>query len=617
MKKIAPVVVGLLFINSMYAQQQNYPQRVDTKITVITPKSVKVTQSPNLLFSKEQMVKIENEIAREKTERSQRKARVFEHSVAEGPQYGNDAASIQTTMGKRQAVGVKAKWAGLSGSSQPLDPTGSVGMTQYVQSINVTPFAVYDKAGTGTPTYQGSVGTITNTGTDGDPVVVYDKFADRWCITQMSGSGGDIGFAVSKTNNPSGAWTAYRYTFASGGHDYEKFSVWSDGYYMTANNGGSMMIFDRAAMITGSTTAKAIQANYKVQSGAGGGFFLSLPGDADGLIPPAGLRCPMFAFSDNGWGGSFIDGVQVWSVGTTWGATPTANVTLDATIPVAAFDASYTSGWTDITQPGSQKVDAIGGICMYRAQWNNFIGTNRVALCWSVKIATGIYGTKWVELWQDQTSKVWTLHQEGIYHPDATASQWLGSIAMDCNGDIALGYSKASSSVPVSLCYTGRLANDPLGQMTISETIVWPGSGSINSNRIGDYSQLAQDPADPTTFWYTGTYAKSGTRAAGIFSFQLATACVTDVANNKPVEPEFSVYQAGNSLFVRAAQLPSNDNHRVQLFDVSGKLISEKSISVNGNSFETTLDAGKLSAGVYIVRIGTADFQRVKKIIIQ
>jgi hypothetical protein len=391
---------------------------------------------------------------------------------------------------------------------------------------------------------------------------------------------------------------------------------------MTGNNDQSssyVIIMERAAMIAGTAGARSITAAYTPPSGQGGGtFWLPLPADADGQIPPAGLRCPLFGYTDNAWGGSEIDGVKVWSVGTTWGATPTANVTLDATIPTAAFDASYTSNWNDVTQPGSQKIDAIGGICMYRAQWNSFIGTNRVALCWSVKISTGVYGTKWVELWQDQTTKAWSLHQEGIYHPDAS-SQWLGSIAMDCNGDIALGYSKASASIPVSLCYAGRLAGDPLGQMTIPETVVFTGTGPTPggnyANRIGDYANMAIDPADQNTFWLTGTYV-TNSRYGGIVSFQLAP-CATGVNENIKVGPEFSVYQSGGSLYVKASNLLSNDNHRVQLFDASGKMISEKSVAVIGNAFETTMDASKLSTGVYLVRIGTPDFQRVKKVIVQ
>ncbi|HET7817956.1 MAG TPA: hypothetical protein VFL70_01480 [Bacteroidia bacterium] len=439
MKKITLTIFYLILLGKVNAQEKNSPQPIEAKITVSTALSFQETQSINLLFSKDQIENMDFEAAREKAERSNRKPQQFKYTVVDGPQYGNDPASIQTNMGTRQSLGVLKKWSGLSSSSQPLDPTGSVGMTQYVQSINATPFAVYDKTGTGTVVYQGSVGTVTGTSSTGDPVVVYDKFADRWCITNMTGSTG-IGFAVSKTNNPAGAWNAYKFS-TTGSNDYLKFGVWSDGYYMTFNNGGKILVFERDAMIAGNANARSIAASFTVPTNAGEGFWLPLPGDADGLIPPAGLRCPLFSYTDNGWGGSEIDAIKIWSVGVTWGSSPTANITLDATIPTAAFDASYDSNWNCITQPGTQKLDVIGGVTMYRAQWNSFIGTNRVALNWPVKVTSTQYAIKWVELRQDQTTKAWSLYQEGTYNPDAS-SRWLGSIAMDCNGAIALCYAK-------------------------------------------------------------------------------------------------------------------------------------------------------------------------------
>lgn len=619
MKKITLFLFSLLLISEIFAQEINQPQDVTKKVIVTTASEFHVTQSINMLYNKEQIdnmdfdaAKEKAEIDREERERSNRKAQTFKYSVADGPQYGNDPASIQTTMGTRQSLGVIKKWNGLSGSSQPLDPSGAVGMTQFVESINATPFAAYDKSGTGATVYSGSVGTITGTGSDGDPVVIYDKFADRWVICQMNGASG-IGIAVSKTNNPAGAWSAYKFTFAAGGNDYIKFSVWSDGYYMTGNTSGNILVFERAAMIAGTAGARSIGASFTIPTNAGEGFWLPLPGDADGVLPPAGLRCPLFAYTDNAWGSPEIDGVKVWSVGVTWGTTPTANVTLDATLPTAAFDASYQSSWNDVTQPGSQKLDGIGGICMFKSQWSSFVGTNRVVLNWGVLIAGGQRSIKWVELRQDQTTKVWSLYQEGTYTPDAS-NRWLGSIAMDCSGNIGLCYSKTSASIPMCLAYTGRLATDPLGTMTLAETIAFPGTGSISgSNRIGDYSQTSIDPADGNTFWHVGTYCNAG-RKTGIFSFQIAPCSSVGIDEPKKNIVEFSVFQIGTTVNVKCSQLSSNDPLMVQLYDIAGKKISEKEINPTTNSFEAAMDVSGLAAGLYIVRIGNSNFQKVKKI---
>src|SRR5207245_6702616 len=90
--------------------------------------------------------------------------------------------------------------SGYTISGEPPDTNGSVGSTQYVQWVN-SAFAVYDKA-TGNKVYPASGfaagNTIwsgfsagrCNTDNSGDPIVLWDKQAQRWIFTQ---------FAVSST----------------------------------------------------------------------------------------------------------------------------------------------------------------------------------------------------------------------------------------------------------------------------------------------------------------------------------------------------------------------------------------------------------------------------------
>jgi len=619
MKKTSLLVSCLLIMGGLHAQvalPTSGPGVIDGPTVVMTAKSFKITKSLNMILSQDKIDKINfDSIKKEMPDREHRKAQTFKYTVADGPEYGNDSATTQRIMGTRLPLAVIKQWSGLNGGCDPQDPSGAAGMTQYVQSVNATPFAVYNKTGTGTPVYTGSVGTVTGGGTDGDPIVLYDKFADRWFLAELDGWSG-FALAVSATNDPTGSWYAYQFT-APQMPDYLKFSVWSDGYYMTSNNGsGTVYCFERAAMLTGSPSARSIYKTFTEPTNAGFGFWLPLPGDADGVIPPAGQRCPLFSYTDNAWGTGVIDGVKVWSMGVTWGTTPTANITLDATIPTAAFDASYDNNWDDITQPGSQKLDGLGGVCMYRAQWNSFVGTNRVVLNWGVKIGTATQRSiKWVELRQDQTSGTWSLYQEGTYAPDA-ANRWNGSIAMDCNGDIALCYAKASSTISACLAYTGRVPSDPLGTMSLAETVVFPGSGSItSSNRFGDYSHTSIDPADGNTFWHTGMYCSGGSKT-GIYSFQIAP-CTVGLNEEAAAVTAVTTVQTGDNITVKASNLPSNDENVVQLYDISGKKISESKINPSFKSFETTIDASGLISGIYIVRVGTPDYQKVVKIAIQ
>ncbi|MFH0865213.1 MAG: T9SS type A sorting domain-containing protein [Bacteroidota bacterium] len=621
MKKKSLLFTGLFIAGCAFSQEKlptSGPGVIDGPTVVVTATSFKETKALNLIFSQDEIDKMDFEKAKEMPDRAYRKPQTFKYSTLDGAEYGNDSSSMQTVMGDKQPLSVIKQWSGLDGGYSPQDPTGAAGLTKYVQSVNDAPFAVYEKSGTGTPVFTGDIGTVTGASNQmGDPIVLYDKFADRWFVAELDGWGNDFALAVSQTNDPAGAYYAYQFT-APQMPDYLKFSVWENGYYMTSNNGaGTVYCFERAAMLTGTPGARAIYKNFTEPYNAGDGFWLPLSADADGLIPPSGTRCPFFAYTDNGWGGSEIDAVKVWSMGVTWGATPAADITLDATLPTAAFDASYDYNWDDITQPGTQKLDGLGGVCMYRAQWSSFIGTNRVVLNWAVKISATQRSIKWVELRQDQSSEIWSLYQEGIYTPDAT-NRWCGSMAMDCNGDIALCYAKASSTISACLAYTGRLYSDPLGTMSLAETVVFPGSGSIGGggdNRFGDYSQTSIDPVDGNTFWHTGMYSSGGS-ATGIYSFQIAP-CIVGIDGEEATESEFTVYQSDNIINVKVSGLPADDEYVVQLYDISGKKISENKINSISKSFEATIDVKGLISGMYLVRIGTPDFQRVAKVALQ
>lgn len=431
-------------------------------------------------------------------------------------------------MGNRNAAETRASWAGQTASGfRPYDPSGAVGPSHYVQMINSTTFKVYDKVA-GTVLLTGTLGNLWTpaTGNAGDPIVLYDKAADRWLLAQFgTSSDKKIYIAISTTNNPMGSY--YTYTFVSPQFpDYLKFSVWQDGYYMTSNQTQQKVFaFERTAMLAGTPGARSIYVNYSPPKS---GFFVPLPGDAsDGVLPPAGTPCPIFSYSDNGWGTGFVDAMNIYQMAVNWvPATPTATITLAANLSTAAFDASYNASWNDCPQPGTtQKLDGIGGVCTYRAQWKSWGGYNSIVLNWGVKISASQRSIKWCELRQNQSTGAWSIYQEGIYTPDAN-TRWLGSIAMDNNGSIGLSYIKSNStSIYPGLYYTGRRTCDPLGTLPVTEALVVAGTGyQTGTNRVGDYSQTTLDP-DGVTFWSTSEYmgGTSGASAARtrVFSYQI------------------------------------------------------------------------------------------------
>ena len=118
-------------------------------------------------------------------------------------------------------------------------------------------------------------------------------------------------------------------------------------------------------------------------------------------------------------------------------------------------------------------------------------------------------GVRWFEL--RKTGAAWSLYQEGTYAPGTTLNRWMGAIAMDGSGNIALGYNVSDSATYPGIRYAGRLASDALGTLPKGEHTLVNGTASNGSNRYGDYSAMSVDPSDDCTFWFTGQWNAAGT----------------------------------------------------------------------------------------------------------
>ncbi len=512
-----------------------------------------------------------------------------------------------------------------SGSCPP-DPDGAVGPTQYVQAVNSS-YQVFSKAGTALTGVIDLKTLFPNIpGDDGDPIVLFDKFADRWVITEFQVSKAPCGFsiAISKTNDATGAFYVYNFSNAvwttNNYPDYVKFSIWSDGYYMTGQFAPEdVVVLDRARMLAGKTSAGMILAPTPTSPyyfGGNNSLYTSaktLDCDASAL-PPYGSPEYMVFFENKASGG-FSDMIKFYKcVHDTTAHTLTVS-RADSLAPTT-FSAYFTGGSEkDISQPGSaSSLDALDGTFNFRVPFMSFTGHNSVVMCNSVNVGSGVSGIRWYECRQNGAGQPWTIYQSGTYAPSDGASRWNGAIGMDQDGDIAIEYSVSSSSIYPSIRYTGRMAADALGTMTGTETVAVAGTSPAVScvNRWGDYSEMTLDPKDNVTFWNTNEYCKAGAEASRIFSFQLTTS-PTGVTNLIDLT-EFKVYQNSNVIEVIANKLPSDDNVQVDLFDIVGKQISSQIAKPVSNAIQTTVSVSGLPTATYFVRIGNPNYQRVFKV---
>lgn len=400
----------------------------------------------------------------------------------------------------------------------PPDTNGAVGLTQHVQWVN-TSFAIFDKS-TGTLLAGPTSGNTLWTGfggdcertNDGDPIVTFDKLANRWVFSQFSVSSGPPFLqcvAVSTTSDATGSYNRYSFQY-SDFDDYPKMGVWPDAYYVTFNMfasatgpfvGADVCAYDRNAMLNGQA---ATQVCFQQNNSVGG----LLPSDLDGTTPPpVGSPNYMISYGSNS--------LELFKFHVDFVTPTNSTFTGPTNIPVAPFT-PLCGGGTCVPQPGTtQQLDSLADRLMYRLAYRNFGDHESLVVNHSVAVNSS-GGVRWYEL-QNPNGAV-TVAQQSTFAPN-TDFRWMGSIAMDQAGDMALGYSVSSSSTNPSIAVTGRKSSDPANAMQV-ETVVVAGTGSQTSStrnlsRWGDYSAMQVDPVDDCTFWYTNEYIKTN----GIFNW--------------------------------------------------------------------------------------------------
>jgi len=401
---------------------------------------------------------------------------------------------------------------GVACNCAPPDTDGEVGLTQYVQIVNEG-YQVFNKT-TGASVlgpsaistlWAGFGGVCQNNGS-GDPVVLYDQLADRWVISQFAGTSvpTDECVAVSTTSDATGSYNRYGFHLGTSFFDYPKLSVWPDAYYMSMNVfntagtaflGPQPFAFDRAKMLAGTPATF-------VSTGITGGPTEDsyLPADLDGsTLPAAGAPGTFVEFPGS-------SAYKVWHFHADFATPGNTTFTLFASPPAAGFTQLCPATRACVPQLGSaNNLDGIGDRLMHRLAYRNFGGFESVVGNFTVS-SGGVAGIRWFEL-RNVTAGPVTVFQESTYQPD-TAWRWMGSVAQDQQGNLALGFSTSSSLINPQIRYAGRLVSDPTNNLAQGEAHLFDGTGSQTgtSNRWGDYSALSIDPVDDCTFWYTQEY---------------------------------------------------------------------------------------------------------------
>jgi len=431
---------------------------------------------------------------------------------------------------------------GQCGSGWPPDPNGDVGPNHYIEAVNDA-IGIYNKTGTLLAAFTednlwSGVGTTPCNGkSQGDPVVIYDWLADRFILTwfafNVNASFDPVSpfyqcIAASKTADPvAGGYWLYAIRMDLGGagfppvgdlNDYGKFGLWHDCLYMATNEFSAAPNFNYDGVAYASFSRSDLYGGLLLTSAMGyigpaSNVFTMVPSNNQATGANAAQPgTPNYFVSQSG--SSFALEVRKFTAGTNCGAGGSFGG------PTNVSEASYTfQSGAIVPQPNTtHTLDMIDDRVMQKVQYRKIAGVESLWVTHPVGTGSGTTAMQWAQINVTGGTVATTPVQQQIYAPDTTLYRFMGSLAVDKKGNMALGYTTSNATAPnfPSIAYSGRLATDPLNTLPQTEVQLIAGGGSQANtcgggpcDRWGDYSSMSLDPADECTFWYTNEYYSS------------------------------------------------------------------------------------------------------------
>ena len=472
-------------------------------------------------------------------------------------------------------------------NATPTDPSIAIGPNHVFVVFN-TGFSIFDKSGNlmfgpvaPNPAIFPSSGCC-------DLTASYDAAADRWVITFL-GSGAQV--AVSDGPDPiNDGWFTYNIGAIN---DYQKLSVWSDGYYLTDNTSSSNRVWamERTEMLAGNA---AQILGFNLPGIATSGFYSPQALNVSDANMPAAGGATFLYLQDDAWSGVSTDHVKLWTLDVDWNAgngVMSAATELPATPYISVFDGG---SFSNLEQPGGSSVDALQATIMNQAQFRKFANHNSALFNFVIDTdATSgeLAGVRWYELRQDDDNMPWTVYQEGTYMAPDGRHAWHASMIMDVQGNIGMGYtSMAGPTTPnptnfrISSYYTGRFAADPIGTMTVIEELIAAGGQNIPSTRYGDYSKIDVDPSDDKTFWFINEYQNGG-RKGVVGVFKIAPDFANDAGVVSIDSPSDGLLGASEQVTVSIFNYGQNSQSNIPV-----------NLTIDGNSIADEVFAGPLAS---------------------
>lgn len=524
--------------------------------------------------------------------------------------------TIPQASSKRPPLELLVNVEGLDTGDSPQDPSGDAGLEYYVQGINATRIGIYDKEGNRETFFNAdNLWTSVGVRSGGDPIILFDQEAERWIITEFpSGFGSNANkllVAISQTSDPMGDYNIYSFTTPNF-PDYPKYSVWNDSYMVTTNETGprqlSTYFINRDDMLEGVDNVRILRSSVDGPRNSEQNFIVSTPVDWSGMtLPPAGAGPMCVSLGDASWENNQAEDLIHLDIHNVDWENETVSIERTS-IEVSPYDSNPCSesgfGFQCIPQGGNGGgLDGLPEIITFQPHYRNFGSHESIVFNFITDVTDGqnLAGIRWMEL-RRTGGNDWALYQEGTFAPDDGLDRFMCGIAIDMNGNMGMVYNTSSPDEFVGLKMTGRLVGDELGKMTLPETTLIEGTGTLRTGgRYGDYPHMTVDPVDGSRFWFTGEYAENGTSSTRIVSFKVAKSAY-DIAPVQIESPQSGIDKSNERVEVVIGNLGLNtasnytvgyqldNNPKVEEF-ISTELQENEELN---HTFSTTVDLSEI-----------------------
>jgi hypothetical protein len=403
----------------------------------------------------------------------------------------------------------------------PPDCTMAVGPQHVLVAVNSS-FAVYTKAGAvaqAPRTLSAWFANVIGNAKIFDPKALYDQHANRWVLLTVaipSDPGSKESYfllSVSKTGDPLGGWWNYKLDATKDGStattnwaDYPSLGVDNQALYLTyltANMfkfGGDFQyakvrVIPKAPLLAGGAVNWMDFTNLK--NGDGSLVFTAQPTHTFGA--------PQVEYLVNSYftGAPTENRLTLWSLTNPTG-TPALSGRTVATDPFGQPPKADQQGGGEGLNAGDVRVlNAVsrgGSVWCALTTFHNWgEAVNRAAAHWfQINATSG------------------AIQQQGVYGAKAL-HYFYPAVTPDTNGNMTMVFCRSGPAEYASILFTGRVSNDPAGQLQGS-TLLKAGLGNSQRidgqgrNRWGDYAGVAVDPVDQRNVWFYSMFADVGNR---------------------------------------------------------------------------------------------------------